>query len=225
MLDLVKTADLVKEELKYELYLLEILKEDLINISALAKKLLPKIKAKNPKATIESISMAIRRFIEQEKYQQISKDVKEIISNSQILTKNDIIHMTFERNDFVVNRISEVSKNIKWNQDEILFINQGSGEITIIIDEKNKKHLDNCKRYLIETTPNLAIISLKDNTKKSIKVPGIYSYFINQLVRKSINITEVISTLSEINFVISNKDIIRAYEIIERSIKFHRAKI
>lgn len=224
MLDFVKTADLVKEELMYELYLLETLKDDLINISALAKKLLPKIKSKNSKANIESISMAIRRFIAEEKYEKISKDVKNIISNSQILTKNDIMHMTLERNDFVALKVSEISKKIKWNQEEVFFVNQGAGEITVILDEKNKVFFDDCKKYLIESTLNLAILSIKDNTKKSINVPGIYAYFINQLVKKSINIVEVVSTLSEITFVIKNSDLVRAYETIEKSINFYRDK-
>ncbi|MBI2655374.1 hypothetical protein HYX06_03040 [Candidatus Woesearchaeota archaeon] len=223
MLDLQNTTDLVKKELQSDLYLLEILKDDLVNVSALSRNLLPKIRAENPKATIESISIAIKRYVEREKKSRISDRLKKIIANTQLSTKNDIIHITFKRNQNVVNQISKISSKIEWDNEEIFFVNQGSGEITVIIDKKNKQLLDGCRSYLTEYTKNLAVLSLKELFQMEGRdIPGLYAYFISQISRNGINIIELASTLSQLTFVISENDITRAYEVINEKIKHFR---
>lgn len=228
MLDLSKTTDLVKKELESDLYLLEILKEDLVNTSALARKILSKIKEENPKATVESIAIAIKRYIAPLKKKKIAKAVAEIISNSQLATKNDVVHVTFKRNNEVLKLLSEVSKRVRWDDEEIFFINQGSGEVTILVDKKNKYMLDDCQKYEIETTLNLTIISIKENLEKgkekSIDIPGVYAYFINQLARKSINLIAVVSTYSQVTVAFKSKDFVRAYETLQNCIDHFRKK-
>src|SRR3989344_2157196 len=229
MLDLNKTTDLVKNELENDLYLLELLEEDLINVSALSRKIFPKVKEQNNKATKEYISIAIKRYVESKQGKKTSNEVAKMIANSQLSIKNDILHLTFKRNDFMLKTISEISKKINWDNEEIFFMNQGSGEVTIIIDEKNEELLEKCKEHLIERTDNLAILSLRENREKglekTINTPGVYSHFINQLSRKGINILEIVSTLSQITFVLDNKDIMRAYGILENNIKYFRGKL
>tara|TARA_Y100000310_G_scaffold219689_1_gene221086 strand:+ start:932 stop:1117 length:186 start_codon:yes stop_codon:yes gene_type:complete len=55
------TAQLVKKELEKNSFLLDYLRRDLINVQALAREILPNIKKKNSKASVESISIAIKR--------------------------------------------------------------------------------------------------------------------------------------------------------------------
>lgn len=226
MLNLQNTTDLVKKELQSDLYLLEILRDDLVNVSALSRKLLPKIRAENSKATIESISIAIKRYVEQEKKSKISDKLKKIIANTQLSTKNDIIHVTFKRNQDVVNQISKISAKIKWDNEEIFFVNQGSGEITVILDKKNRQMLEECKQYITEYTKNLAILSLKESFQMEGRdIPGLYTYFINQISRNGINLIELVSTLSQLTFVVSENDIIKSYEVINEKIRYFRREI
>jgi hypothetical protein len=226
MLNNQKTTDLVKPILENDLYLLELLKEDLVNYSALARKILPAIKKENPKSTEESVSIAVRRYVAGEKSKQLVKSVKSIISRSQLSTKNDVIHLTFRRDDAILAKILDVSKKIKWNEGETFFFNQGLGEVTIIIDQKYRKLFDDCRKFLIEDSKDLCIISIKenmeDNEKKSIDVPGVYSYFIGQLSRKSVNIIEIVSTYTQLSLILKSEDLLRAYSILEDSIRYFR---
>jgi len=226
MLDLTKTSDLVKKAIGHELFLLEVLKDDLVNISALSRTLLPLIQKENPKATLESVSIAIKRYVEKEKKKTVSKAVREIIANSRLSSKNDVCHITFRRNDPIVKRISEISQSINWNDEEIFFVNQGPGEITIIIDKKNEHLLKDCKRYQIEQTKNLTIISVKETIDtalhRGIDVPGVYAYFMNQLARNSINVISVISTYSQITVAVKNKEFLQAYRTLQEAIDFFR---
>jgi len=231
MLENTKTADLVKGELENDLFLLETLKEGIINYTALARKLLSRIKKENPKTNIESISIAIKRYVIKEKKNYVSKTMKNIIADSQLSTKNDIVHMTFKRTDWISSKIGEISKRIEWDQEDIFLVNQGHGEITVIIDKKNKSLFNDCKKYLIEETNNLSLLSIKEaysnnsENKKGIDVPGIYSYFISKLSRNSINIIEIISTLSQLTFILKNKDLLNAYKLLIESIEYFRKEI
>ena len=226
MLNLQKTTDLVKRQLESDLYLMELLKDDLVNVSGLARMLLPKVKRENPKATVESIAIATKRYVAEQKKERLSAAVRGIIARSQLSTKNDVVHLTFKRNTFVSKKIAEVSNKVKWEDDEIFFINQGLGEITVILDRKNVGLLDACRDYQIETTPDLTIISIKEHLEKaksrSIDVPGIYAYFINRLARSGVNIISVVSTYTQITFAFAKEDFLKAYGMLEDSIAFFR---
>lgn len=228
MLDNSKTADLVRRELENDLYIMGVLRDKLVNYTALARSLLPVIKKNNQKATLESVSIAIKRYVLKEKTVNLKLIIKKIIARSQLSTKNDVFHATFKRTDQVIKNITDISKKIEWEKDEILFINQVFGEITIIIDEKNKNLLHNCRKYLIKENSDLSVLSIKENFQKnldySVNVPGVYSYFINALSRRSINIIEIISTFSQLTFVLSNENLMKAHEIIDSRIRFFRER-
>ncbi|MBS3148448.1 hypothetical protein J4219_06170 [Candidatus Woesearchaeota archaeon] len=228
MLTLQKTTDAVKEEIEQDLYLLDLLKQDLINVSALARQFLPKIKKENPKATPESIFVAIKRYVETTKKESVSESMREILAGSKLYTTNDVVHATLKRNNEVSRKLAEISKLINWEDDEVFFVNQGSGEITVILDMKNSVFLKDLQKYEIERTENLTIISVRETLQKgkprSIDVPGVYAYFMNRLSRKSINIIAVTSTYTQVTFAFNKNDFIRAYETLQQSIDYFRKR-
>ena len=215
-----QTADLVRLELEKDIFILEPLYEGLINYTALARKLLPKIQEKNKKATVESISVAVKRHVWNTESKNIDKKLKKIISKSQLSMKDNIVHLTFPRNQIVVNNINAASQKIRWDLDEICLINQGAGEITVIIDKSNLnlfKDYDDKKGKLAVLTIKESPIKQKD---KGIDVPGLYAYFINQLSKRGINIIEIISTSSQVSFIIEEKDLTNSYSIIKECVEY-----
>ncbi len=214
-----QTADLVRFELENDLFMIDYLKDELINTTAYARKILPKIKSRNKKATVESISIAVKRYIDNMNKKGIDKKLKKIISSSQIVVRDNICHVALERNFQNMGKINDISKKIRWDTDEIFLVNQGAGEITVIIDEKNS-------RLIVgrETRKNLALLTVKENNLevKGIEVPGLYAYFITQLSRKAVNILEIISTNSQISFLIVEKDLSRSYEILKNAVDYCR---
>ena len=217
-----QTSELVKKELENDLYLLELLKEGLINYSALSKKLFKKIKSENPKATLESISISAKRYVDRISKLKISDSVKTIIASSQLSTRDNIVHLTYNKDKEVFDEITHISKKIDWNQEELFLMNQGSGEITLIIDKKNVNLVSNYN--MIEKRENLSIISIKESLnnlsqEKSINICGVYAYFISQLSRRGINIVEIISTYSQLTLVFNNSDLLNAYKILKESIE------
>lgn len=183
----------------------------------------------SPKANIESVSIAIKRYIKTLGKKKLSKVIQKIIANSQLSTKNDIIHMTFRRSDFIINKIKEVSKEIRWDQEDVFLVNQGPGEVTVVLDEKNKSFFKDCKKYLIEQTSDLSLLSIKESFKpgleKSIEVPSVYAYFLSQLSRNSINFLEIVSTFSQLTIILRSQDLMQAYQTLDNSIKYFRERL
>ena len=220
----IPTADLVREELEKDIFLKNSLSKKLINNSALARKLFPVIKAKNSKATIESITISISRYASFLKLEKPEKELIKQIAYSQLSMKNDVVHATFPRNEKIVSAINEISKKIRWDADELLLINQGSGEITLILDKKNIALVKGISKDAI-IRAQAAIISIgeaKIPGPTSIEVPGLYSYFLTQLASHGINILEVVSTPSQLTLVVIEKDLIKSYEVLDGCIKHYR---
>ena len=94
------------------------------------------------------------------------------IAYSQLSIKDDIVHVTFSRTDRIVTVINEITKNILWDPDDVLFINQGGGEITLILDREKKALFQNILPQAIEIREKVAVIRIREPKVEDI-VPGI----------------------------------------------------
>lgn len=220
-----KTAELVREAIKSSLFINETLKNGLINYSALTRVLLPKIQEKNPKANFQSVLITIQRYYDEVKGKKIVKEFKEILKDSELLMKNQIVSITFERNKFVMDKINKISKNIRWDMGDILFFTQGNSEITLVIDKKNKLKLNIIKEYILEEKDNFSILSLREPEKLkaySKNVQGFLALLTSALSDSHVNIYDISSTYKQIIFVIEEKYLTKAYETLNKLILQHQ---
>lgn len=195
------TADLVKKHVLYNSFLIDFLKRDLINITSLARELFPEIKKENPKTSIESISIAIKR-LNLENYNLISENLEKAIKKTQISLKDEVILFCLEKNSNI--------PNIKdFSSDELFFMNQTSNEITIIIDKKNSNLIQ--KEHILKLN-NLSAISLKSEYRN---VKGYVNTFLNKISNEGINIIDMISTHSQFTFITKEKDALKVFEICQ----------
>jgi len=217
------TADLVRQEIKKNLFVEELLKENLINHSSLARKMLPEIKKINPKATFDSVLIAIKRQVMVLPKTKLVPELKDIIGSSELLMKNEILEITVERNPALFLFLNDLAKSIRWDLGEVFFVVQGSGEITLIIDAKNQEKFSKIKSQIIETRKKLAFISVRESSKKySKEVKGYLSFLTNKLTENDINIVEIASTHKQVIFIIEEKDLIKAYGVFNELIKAFR---
>lgn len=219
-----KTAALAKREIGDNPVLAGYLADGVINYSALARRMLPKLRLENPKASEESLAIALKRL--KLENAPADDDAKRIIAGSQISARNGIAHMTFHKSRRVLEELLEISKRIDSEKEDVLLLNQGAGEVTVIVDEKNVKMFSRCKGGLVESTGGLALITIREDGKakgkKSIEVPGIYAHFLNRLAQGGINVVEVVSTYSQVSLVVSERDLARAYGEVSEGIDSFR---
>jgi hypothetical protein len=220
-----KTAKLVKEEINSSFFILESLKKGIINYSELARQILPKIKQENLKANFASVLIAIQRYYDEVKDKKVHEGFRDILTGSEIIMKNNIIDLTYERTKEVTKTINEVSKIIKWDMGDILFIIQGNCEITVIIDKRNLKKFESIKNQLLEKKENLALLSLRepeDIFAYSKGLVGFFALLSTLLADKNINIWEAATTYKQNIFVIQESDLPKAYETFRTLIEFYK---
>jgi hypothetical protein len=205
------TAQLVKEHLENNAFILDYLSRDLINVTSLAREILPAIKEQNTKATLESVSIAIKRSFASPN-QKISEQLKHVLSNIQLNMRNDIVLLCLSKG-------AKLPNMSEFQSDDIFFVNQGSNEITVIIDRKN---LNLIKGPTLLEQKDLALISLRDNLineKINYRVtPGFVYSFISNIGREGININDILSTHSQVSFVVEQKYLLRVYQICQNVI-------
>ena len=221
------TSQLVKEEINSSIFVLESLKNGIINYSELARQILPKIKGKNNKANFQSVLIAIQRYYDEIKKQESFDIYSDILKDSELIMKNNIVDIALERTKKVIGHINEISKEIRWDMGDIMFVTQGTGEITLIIDKKNLKKFDKLKTSILEKNEGLAILSLRepeDLSSYSKGASGFLALLTTSLADKGINIVELETTYKQTIFVINEKDLSNAYETLSKLIGHYKNK-
>jgi hypothetical protein len=221
------TAELVKEEINGSLFIKESLKNDLINYSSLVRLLLARIKRENPKANFASILIAIQRYQDElaKKHSNL-QSLKKILSSSEIIMKNKIASLTLARTGEAMKSLNEISKNISWDRGDIFFTVQGSGEVTVIIDEKNEHKFEKVKETsILEEEKNLALISLRESDSQkeySKESLGYLSLLTTTLADNGINILDIASTYRQVFFIINEKDLTKTYNVFSKLIESYK---
>jgi aspartokinase len=142
--------------------------------------------------------------------------------------KNDISHIVFDYTETIADAIRDISKKIKCDLDEVFFVNQGSGDITIVCENDKKKLLAPVLDQAAEIQDKTAVIRIRDlvveGVTPGIDVPGLYAFFIGKLARNGINILELISTRTQLTLVVDEEYLSLAYAVLNESIRDFRSK-
>jgi len=217
------TAQLVKEEINSSIFIKETLKKGLINYSELARQLLPKIKKQNKKANFASVLISLQRY--QEEISKTKSDLdsflERVLPELELIIKNKIITLSFERNKKVMGMLNNISKEIRWDSGDIMFFIQGTREVTVIIDRKNEKKFNKLKSQLLERKDNLATLSVREPIGEvySKEIVGFLALLTATLADNNINIYEIATTFKQEIFVIHERDLTKAYDAFERLAK------
>ena len=159
----------------------------------------------------------------------LNENLAEQIAFSQLLIKNDIIHITFKRSDKILNLMNDLSKRIPEDSDEIFNINQGGGEITIVCENSKESLFKHLLPEAIEIKRKTAIIRIQEAKEReiqpSIDVPGLYAFFIGLISNNNINILDLISTRTQLTVIVDEDELMKAYLILNNSIKYFRNKV
>jgi serine/threonine protein kinase len=159
---------------------------------------------------------------------EVSEDLAKLIARSKISIKNDIIHASLDRSDRIVRAINEATRKVPASPDEVLFVNQGSGELTIICESDREALFKDIFFEAVELRRGTAVIRIRESKDQEatagIDVPGLYAFFVNQLSKNQVNILDLMSTRSELTLVIDEDDLTRTYSALNERIKHFRSK-
>ncbi|MBN2368591.1 hypothetical protein JXC34_06225 [Candidatus Woesearchaeota archaeon] len=168
------------------------------------------------KVNLPAIVMAIRRYSETlEEKNAIKK--KDFRFNSEIIMKTGLADLTVVKSPKALETLKRLYSLVDYDRGDTLNVIHGNYEITIVISEK---YLDRVKEILkdekiLNVEKGLVSMSISFS-KHFLFTPGIIAKVTRKLFWENINIYENISTMTELIFIINNKDSLRAYKAMQR---------
>jgi serine/threonine protein kinase len=151
-----------------------------------------------------------------------------LIGRSRLSMKNGISYLSFQTSDEVVDAINDIARRIPRDSDEVFFVNQGGGEITIICEAEKEKLLDTVRYRAVDYRPGVGILRIQEprepDIAPGIEVPGLYAYFINELADNGINILDMVSTRTQLTVIVADGDLTSAFSVLSERIRQHRSE-
>ena len=196
-------------------FLEEALNEKLINVSSLARVILPEVSTllkKQVKAG--AVMMAINRLSPANEL-RIRKNIRKFtLSLGDFIVRSDLSDFTFKNTSTLFKEIARILNEAANNSESFITVSQGIFETNIVVGEAMlplKKFF--VKEKLIHNIKNLASITIK-LPKENLEQPGVYYFILKQLAWANIPLQEIISTTNEITLVVKEKDINNAFAIL-----------
>lgn len=216
---MVTTSHVVKKIINSTPKIQDAMIENIVNYANLAEKLKPKIEAELGKEVKKStIRMALRR--QAKKLEQKTQMNKKFKFETEIIMKTSLCDICIVKTPSSLDKIRKIYQLIDYNKGDTLNVIQGNYQITIVASQK---HLEKIKEILnkenILNVENDLVSLTLELTKDFLYTPGILSYITRKLSWENINIFENISTMTELIFIIEEKDTVRAYNALREIIK------
>lgn len=169
-------------------YIQEALSEEIVNYSALARKIEPEIEG-----GFEAIKMALRRYQKdlQDQRKRRQEDITKVLGKTAVELKDNI-------------KICKTDKS----SDAEIYAKTENGYTVI---------LDDAEECIGETIEDQVIVTLK-SPKNLEDTPGVLAYILSILAGREINLTEVISCREDTHLVLHEKDAIESFKLLSEKL-------
>jgi len=214
---MVTISHIVQKLVNDKAYIQETMSKKIISYASLAKQLKPEIEEELDKSVkTHAIEMALRRYADelQQKHKTITFDY-----SSDIIMKTQICDISILRSPTLLDKLKELYNIVKFEKGDMLNIIQGSSEVSIVTNERYKqKFLDILKNEKkLNMEENLVSLTMTFS-KEFLYTPGVIFNIIRNIAWENINIFEIVSTNTELTFIIHKKDVMKGYKALEKLI-------
>lgn len=223
---MVSISQVIEELVEDRPFLESALSQGIINFGKLAESILEDIRddrrLREKNITHSSVMMALRRL-----GLKLNKQFGELQTITESVFKLDLYNTRYGLFELTVKRSVEnweklihLYKQMEIDRGDFLTITQGIYEITIISNQRFEVEIVKLFTELdiLNRDTNLASISLRI-PEDSIETPGLIYYVTKQLFWDNINIIEVVSTFTEITFIVKESDIPEAMKSLQKLVR------
>ena len=207
---MIKISDVVREILYSSEVALSAFNDGYLNLSAYAKTIRKEVEERAKKSVrIGSIVVALSRMKKSTgKTRQLLPDVE----IEDLSVKSGLAEATFERTAGNLARLRELWRDPRINAGDFFMVTQGAGEITMVALESALPHILAVARPAKPKTIVKNLVGLTARfDEKYIAIPNAIFVFVRRLALKHINIVEIVSTYTELTFIIDQKDLQEAF--------------
>lgn len=209
-------SSMVKYLLENKPFLLDALSRNILSLGNLASEFKPDIEKSLGKEIKETaIVMALRRYGDEIREHQESSVSTNI--TGEILMKTNICDFNVQKSTNLLGKLKNLYEMVNIERGDFLNVIIGNNEVSISVSEKyyNKieqflsgEKLFSCSKGLV----SLTVIFDGD----FLHTPGIVSQVMHRFAWENINIYEIVSTMTELTFVIENRNSIKGYEVLQK---------
>ena len=212
---MVTISHLVKKAVSENSFLLEAMSKELISYGNLAEQLKPEFEQELGKKVKESaIIMALRRYAEE--LHDFDKKIN-VKLQGELVMRTNIIDFNVVKSDSLLNKIKNLYSLTNFEKGDTLNIILGNNEVSIVTNEKYKEKLTNFlkgEKILQKKFDLIALTVIFDN-KSFFNTPGVVFTAIRKIAWEQINIFEIVSTMTEMTFILGKKDSMKAYNVLQ----------
>ena len=192
------------------------LAQGIINLSAFARIIRPKVQQRLLKnVQLGAIVMALKRRGQHLKTSR--EQTNTILQNLQDITiRSNLAEFTYTNSDSIIEKQQQLLKKVSGQRNLFLTVTHGVFETTIIVssflsDDLQKIFQGETLRSKFE---NLSAITLL-LPKETVFIPGVYYAILKTLAWEGINIIEVVSNYTELTIILEKDCIDQAFSALK----------
>lgn len=210
---MIKVVDAVRDIVYASDIAIEALSGGILNLSAYAKKIKPEIEKKTHKSVkLGTIVVALSRL------QFDIKENKPLIPNvviDNIAAKSGLVEITFNKTRENKAKLQRLYEDKLLAQADFFTVTQGIAEICIVVPEQLTKSVLNLYKNEKPKViiPNLASLTIRFD-EKYLQEPNVMFSLLKHLAIKRINILELVSTCTELTFLLHESNLQAAFTAI-----------
>ena len=208
--------EVVEKTIRKTPFIEEALNEKLINVSSLARLILPEVsKTLKKEVKVGAVMMAINRISPASEL-RIRKNIKKLaLDLGDVIVRSDLCDFTFKNTRSLFREIAKILTKSAENSDYFLTVSQGIFETNIVTSKNLRPFVEDIfeNEVLINSVLELASITIK-LPKENQEQSGIYYFILKQLAWADISLQEVISTTNEMTIVVKEEDINQTFAIL-----------
>ncbi len=208
-------AAYVKEIIDHSPFISEMILQDVISYSNLARFMKPRVEALyGMPVSPSSIVMAARRYAAELKERTEAKPQRGDIG-FEISMKTNIYDLNLRQSDENAAALTQLYSIVKPSSGDFLNITVGTHEISLSVSDKYRQRVDELidESDVIHRFTDLVALTIVFKGD-FLQTPGILYLAARKLAWESVNIIEVISTMNVLTFVIRKEESSRAYEAL-----------
>ncbi len=225
MIVMVTIARVVEKIVERKPFLEEALSREIVNYVALAEMLKPEVEREMKKRVKTSaIMMALRRL--SEKLQKGFIKLAQIkFKETDITIKSDLMEVTVLKSHTIIDNIRKLYDVIDFSRGDFLTITHGIHEITLITNKKYRSKILVIleKEKVVKIIGNLSSLTIHIPIE-AVEIMGFFYVVTKALNWENINIIEIVSTLTEMTFILREEDISRAFNVMKSLIEEYDGK-
>ena len=210
-------SSVVEQYIKSKPFLLSSLSQGIINLTSLARIMMPELEAHLGKDVKQgAVVMSLKRLSEELDF-KINYKISKVLKNiGEITVRSSLTDFTYVISDTLLDNQAKLISEINKQQDIFYTSSRGVNETNIVTSTSIEPIVEAIfkNEKLTHKIENLSSITVK-LPQENISTPGVYYYIFQRLAWEGVIIHEVNSTTNEFTIIVSDEQIDVAFKVIK----------